>query len=60
MLNGYQLQDGKKSLCTTNNNGMPTGECWNVLTNALTQDPPYQLHQYSQTVADVMNIQRSK
>jgi len=51
---------GWKEKPVYDSNGMPTGECWNVLTNALTQDPPYQLHQYSQTVAGVMNIQRSK
>lgn len=51
---------GWKEKPVYDNNGMPTGECWNVLTSALTQDPPYQLHQYSQAVAGIMNAQRSK
>ena len=41
-------------------NGMPTRECWNVLTSALSQDPPYQLQLYSQAVAGIMSKQGSK
>jgi len=43
-----------------NHNGMPTGECWNVLTSALSQDPPYQLQLYSQAVAGIMGQQGAK
>jgi len=40
--------------------GLPTGECWKMMTDALSQDPPYHLTQYSQTVAGLMNMNRSK
>lgn len=40
--------------------GMPTGACWQVLTGALTQDPPFKLVPYSQAVAGIMNATRSR
>jgi hypothetical protein len=41
-------------------NGMPTGNCWQVLTSALSQDPPFKLVPYSQAVAGIMNATRSR
>lgn len=40
--------------------GLPNGACWETFTNALSQETPYHLIQYSQTVAGVMNTMRSK
>lgn len=40
--------------------GMPTGECWQVLSSALTQDPPFKLMPYSQAVAGLMNSTKSR
>lgn len=34
--------------------GNPTGECWTMFTNALSQDPPYRLVPYNQVLANLM------
>lgn len=47
----------EKSVCDAN--GMPTGDCWEVLTSALTQDPPFKLVPYSQAVANLMASSKS-
>jgi len=51
---------GWKEKPVYDNNGMPTAECWNVLTSALSQDPSYQLQLYSQAVAGIMGQQGAK
>jgi hypothetical protein len=52
--------NGWKQKPVYDTNGLPNGACWETFTNALSQEVPYHLVQYSQTVAGVMNAMRSK
>ena len=51
---------GWKEKAVYDNNNMPTGACWEMFMNALTQDPPFKLTPYSQTLSAIMNSTRFK
>jgi hypothetical protein len=40
--------------------GEATGECWDLFTTALSQDPPFRITPYSQSVAAVLSGSRSR
>lgn len=59
--NGQWLPvSGWKERSVYDHAGMPTGACWEMFMNALSQDPPFRLTPYSQTVATVMSSMRSR
>lgn len=51
---------GWKEKAIYDNNHMPTGACWETFMHALTQDPPFKLSPYSQSVATIMNSTSGK
>ena len=52
--------NGWKEKAVYDNNHMPTGACWQMFTDALTQDPPFKLSPYSQALGAVMNSTRAR
>lgn len=51
---------GWKEKAVYDSNHMPTGACWEMFTNALTQDPPFKLSPYSQTLGAIMSSTRAR
>lgn len=51
---------GWKEKAVYDTNHIPTGICWQTFMDALTQDPPFKLSPYSQSLGALMNSTRSK
>jgi hypothetical protein len=52
--------DGWKEKPVYDNGGMPTGYCWDVFMKALSQEEPFKLSPYSQSVASIMSTTRAR